>query len=79
MAELLFSHCGATLGNIKVTDLDFADDVAILSESVRASSKYIEVRESFTYLSSVIHNSGLLDQDQATRLQGPDNASFTIW
>ena len=25
------SHCGATLGNIKVTDLDFADDVAILS------------------------------------------------
>ncbi|XP_069985571.1 uncharacterized protein [Penaeus vannamei] len=26
------SHCGATLGNIKVTDLDFAD-VAILSES----------------------------------------------
>ncbi|XP_069977695.1 uncharacterized protein [Penaeus vannamei] len=27
------SHCGATLGNIKVTDLDFADDVAILSES----------------------------------------------
>ncbi|XP_069971442.1 uncharacterized protein [Penaeus vannamei] len=28
------SHCGATLGNIKVTDLDFADDVAILSESL---------------------------------------------
>ena len=25
------SHCGATLGNIMVTDLDFADDVAILS------------------------------------------------
>ena len=25
------SHCGATLGNIKVTDLDFADKVAILS------------------------------------------------
>ena len=28
------SHCGATLGNIKVTDLDFADDVAILSKSL---------------------------------------------
>ena len=28
------SHCGATLGTIKVTDLDFADDVAILSESL---------------------------------------------
>ena len=28
------SHCGATLGNIKVTDLDFADAVAILSESL---------------------------------------------
>ncbi|XP_069993131.1 uncharacterized protein [Penaeus vannamei] len=27
------SHCGATLGNIKVTDLDFAND-AILSESL---------------------------------------------
>ncbi|XP_069996728.1 uncharacterized protein [Penaeus vannamei] len=27
-------HCGATLGNIKVTDLDFADDIAILSESL---------------------------------------------
>ena len=28
------SHCGAILGNIKVTDLGFADDVAILSESL---------------------------------------------
>ncbi|XP_069992020.1 uncharacterized protein [Penaeus vannamei] len=28
------SHCGATLVNIKVTDLDFADDIAILSESL---------------------------------------------
>ena len=28
------SHCGATLGNVKVTDLDFTDDVAILSESL---------------------------------------------
>ncbi|XP_069994134.1 uncharacterized protein [Penaeus vannamei] len=28
------SHCGAILGNIKVTDLDFVDDVAILSESL---------------------------------------------
>ena len=28
------SQCGATLGDIKVTDLDFADDVAILSESL---------------------------------------------
>ncbi|XP_069992369.1 uncharacterized protein [Penaeus vannamei] len=27
-------HCGATLGNIKVTDFDFADDVAILCESL---------------------------------------------
>ncbi|XP_069977674.1 uncharacterized protein [Penaeus vannamei] len=28
------SPCGATLGNIKVTDLDFADDVAIISKSL---------------------------------------------
>ena len=28
------SHCGATLSKIKVTDLDFADDVAILFESL---------------------------------------------
>ena len=26
------SQCGATLGDTKVTDLDFADDVAILAE-----------------------------------------------
>ena len=25
------SQCGATLGNIKVTDLDFANDILILS------------------------------------------------
>ena len=30
------NHSGATLGNIKVTDLDFADDVAILSESLES-------------------------------------------
>ena len=28
------SHYGATQGNVKVTDLDFADDVTILSESL---------------------------------------------
>ena len=28
------SHCGATLCNIKDNDLDFADDLAILSESL---------------------------------------------
>ncbi|XP_069972443.1 uncharacterized protein [Penaeus vannamei] len=28
------SHCGTLLGNIKVTDLNFANDVAILSESL---------------------------------------------
>jgi len=31
------SQCGATLGNIKISDLDFADDVAILSESLVAA------------------------------------------
>ncbi|XP_069989613.1 uncharacterized protein [Penaeus vannamei] len=30
------SQCRATLGNIKVTDLDFADDVAILYESLES-------------------------------------------
>lgn len=30
------SQCGATLGNIKVTGLDFADDVAILYESLES-------------------------------------------
>ena len=104
------SHCGATLGNIKVTDLDFADDVAILSESletlvaaldafsneakplglevswtktkvqefgdllgepvqsVRACGEDIEVTESFTYLGSVVHNSGLSDHEVSRRI-----------
>ena len=95
------SHCGATLGSIKLTDLDFADDVGILSESletlvvaldafsneakplglevswtktkiqdfggllgepvqsVRACGEDTDVTESFTYLGSVVHNSGL--------------------
>ena len=28
------SHCGASVGNIKITDLVFADDAAISTESV---------------------------------------------
>ncbi|XP_069995018.1 uncharacterized protein [Penaeus vannamei] len=32
--ESAVNHCGATLANIKVTDLDFADDVTILFESL---------------------------------------------
>lgn len=32
------SQCGATLDNIKVTDFNFADDVAISSASVISSS-----------------------------------------
>ncbi|XP_069993543.1 uncharacterized protein [Penaeus vannamei] len=96
------SHCGASLDNIKVTNLDFDD--ALLSESleslvvalnafsneaksfdlevswtktkiqdlgdllqpvqlVRACGTDIEVTESFTYLGSVVHNSGLSDQE----------------
>ena len=35
-AELLFKVIVEQLGNIKVTDLDFADDVAILSESLES-------------------------------------------
>ncbi|XP_069989481.1 uncharacterized protein [Penaeus vannamei] len=104
------SHCGATLGNIKVTDVDFADDVAILSESlkslvvvldgfsneakplgvevsctktkiqdfgdilgepvqsVRACSEDIEVTESFTYLGSVVHKSGLSDHEVSSQI-----------
>ena len=93
------SHCGTTLGNIKVTDLDFAD-VAILSESLEtlvvaldafsneakplgldfgdllgepvqsvcACGKDIEVTESFTYLGSAVHNSGLSDQEVSRRI-----------
>ena len=104
------SQCGATLGNTKVTDLDFADDVAILSESletlvvaldafcneanplglkvswtktkiqdfggllgepaqsVRACGEDIEVTQSFTYLGSVVHSSGLSDQEVNRRI-----------
>ncbi|XP_069998502.1 uncharacterized protein [Penaeus vannamei] len=104
------SHCGAPLGNIKVTDLYFADDVAILFESletsvvsldafsnevkplglevswtktkiqdfgdllrepvqsVRACGEDIEVTESFTYLGSVIHNSGQSDQEVSRQI-----------
>ncbi|XP_069978603.1 uncharacterized protein [Penaeus vannamei] len=95
------SHCGAALGNMKVTNLDFADDGAILSESLGNlvvaldvfsnearplglevswtktkiqdfgyllgesvwSLQEIEVTESFTYFGSVVHNSGLSDQE----------------
>ena len=104
------SQCGATLGDIKVTDLDFADDVAILSESletlvvaldafcneanplglkvswtktkiqdfggllgepaqsIRARGEDIEVTQSFTYLGSAVHNSGLSDQEVNRRI-----------
>lgn len=72
-AELLSSHCRAILGSIKVTDLDYADDVAILSLEthyfwdlvrepvwlVRTCCEDIEVIKSFNYLGSVFHNSGL--------------------
>ncbi|XP_069990649.1 uncharacterized protein [Penaeus vannamei] len=70
------NHCGATLNNI--TDLNFAD-VAILSESleslvvaldasIRACSKDIEVTESFIYLGSVVHTSGLSDQEVSRQI-----------
>ena len=104
------SQCGATLGNIKVSDLDFADDVAILSESleslvaaldafsneakplglevswtktkiqdfggllgepvqsIHACGEDVEVTESFTYLGSVVHISGLSDQEVSRRI-----------
>ncbi|XP_069975516.1 uncharacterized protein [Penaeus vannamei] len=100
------NHCGATLGNNKVTDLefDFADYITISEslepliaaldafsneakplglqvswtktkiqnfggllgepvQSIHACSKDEEVTESFTYLGSAVHVSGLLDQD----------------
>ncbi|XP_069973561.1 uncharacterized protein [Penaeus vannamei] len=53
------SHCGATLGNIK----DFGDILGEPVQSVRACGEGIEVRESFTYLGSVVHNSGLSDHE----------------
>ena len=104
------SQCGATLGDTKVTDLDFADDVAILAESletlvsaldafcneakplglkvswtktkvqdfggllgepaqsIRACGEDIEVTQNFTYLGSVVHNSGLSDQEVNRRI-----------
>ena len=104
------SQCGATLGETKVTDLDFADDVAILSESletlvavldaftneakplglevswtktkiqdfggllgdhiqsIRACGEDIDITQSFTYLGSVVHDSGLSDQDVSRRI-----------
>ncbi|XP_069993549.1 uncharacterized protein [Penaeus vannamei] len=40
------SLCGATQGNIKVTDHDFADDVAILSESLET---LVVALEAFSY------------------------------
>lgn len=36
------SHCGAILGNIKVSDLDFADNDDILSESVETPVASLE-------------------------------------
>ena len=104
------SHCGASIGNFKVTDLDFADDAVILAESlevlvlaletfqeeakplglkvswvktkvqvfgdllddavrsVHACGEDIEIKESFTYLGSVVHNSGRSDQEVLRRL-----------
>ncbi|XP_069986278.1 uncharacterized protein [Penaeus vannamei] len=97
------SQCGATLGSIKVTDLNISHNVAILFESleslvaaldalgnetkplglqvswtktqdfgcllgesvqlISAYSEDIEVRDSFTYLGSAVHVSGLSDQE----------------
>lgn len=37
------SRCGPTLGNTKVNDPDFADDVAILSESLEARDGALDV------------------------------------
>lgn len=104
------SQCGATLGDIKVTDLDFADDVAILSDSletlvaaldafskegkplglkvswtktkiqdfgsllgepaqsIRPCGEDIKVTQNFTYLGSVVHNSGLSAQEVNRRI-----------
>ncbi|XP_069990582.1 uncharacterized protein [Penaeus vannamei] len=56
------SHCGATLGNIKTKIQDFGN----LLEPVQlehACGKDIKVTECFTYLGSVVHNSGLSDQE----------------
>ena len=104
------SHCGASVGNSKVTDLVFADDAVILAESlevlvmalevlheeakplglevswtktkvqafggllddtvqsVHACGEDIEILESFTYLGSVVHNSGRSDQEVIRRV-----------
>ena len=105
-----YSRCGADIGNVRVTDLDFADDAVILADSldvlrlalealheeseplglkvswiktkiqafgdllddavqsVQACGENIEVWSKFTYLGSVIHNSGTSDYDVNRRL-----------
>ena len=64
---------------------EFGDFLGEPVQSVRACGEDIEVTESFTYLGSVVHNSGLSDHEvsrriglAATGFQGPDNASFAI-
>lgn len=37
------SGCGATFGNVSITDLDYADDVAILAEVVQVLQQALEV------------------------------------
>ena len=37
------SHCGASVGNTKITDLVFADDAAIYAESLEVLVMALEV------------------------------------
>ncbi|XP_069994155.1 uncharacterized protein [Penaeus vannamei] len=46
---------------------DFGDLLGELVRSVRACGEDIEIPENFTYLDSVVHNSGLSDQETGTR------------
>ena len=52
------SHCGASVGNTKITDLVFADDAAIFAESLEVLVMALEA------LHEELATQGFLGQDQ---------------
>ena len=57
------SHCGASVGNTKITDLVFADDAVILAESLEV---LVLALETLYEDAKTLGTSGLLAQDQGT-------------
>ena len=53
------SHCGASVGNTKITDLVFADDAVIFAESLEVLVRFGEVPHG----DEAFRTSGLLAQD----------------